>query len=160
MKSKISATAPKILADEIVTLSEAATADLKNRWRVLYGTESPPRISRDLLIRALAYRIQEQALGGLKPSTRRLLTKVAADASSRRRIQLAPALTLTPGTVLLRDWHGTQHQVIVREDGVEFLGKQYKSLSQVAYRITGTKWSGPLFFGLKADRQEQADGSS
>ena len=160
MKSKISATAPKILADEIVTLSEAATADLKNRWRVLYGTESPPRISRDLLIRALAYRIQEQALGGLKPSTRRLLTKVAADASSRRRIQLAPALTLTPGTVLLRDWHGTQHQVIVREDGVEFRGKQYKSLSQVAYRITGTKWSGPLFFGLKADRQEQADGSS
>jgi hypothetical protein len=159
MKSKISATTPKILADEIAALSEATPADLKSRWRALYGTEPPPRISRDLLIRALAYRIQEQVLGGLKPSTRRLLTKVAADASARRPIQVAPAPTLTPGTVLLRDWHGTQHQVIVREDGVEFQGKQYKSLSQVARRITGTKWSGPLFFGLRTDRQEHADGS-
>lgn len=159
MKRKISATAPTILADEISSLSEATTADLKNRWRALYGTESPPRISRDLLIRALAYRMQEQAFGGLKPATRRLLTKVAADASARRPIQLAPAPTLTPGTVLLRDWHGTQHQVIVREDGIEFEGRHYESLSQVAHRITGTKWSGPLFFGLKTGRQELADGS-
>src|SRR5271165_5928794 len=108
-------------------------------------SRSPRRISRDLLIRALAYRIQEQALGGLKPSTRRLLAKVAADASARRPIRAAPEPTLKPGTVLLREWHGTQHQVIVREDGIVFLGKTYKSLSQVARRITGTKWSGPLF---------------
>jgi len=125
----------------------------------LYGTEAPRRISRDLLIRALAYRIQEKALGGLKPSTRRLLTKVAADASARRPIQVAPEPSLKPGTVLLREWHGTEHQVIVREDGIVFNGKQYKSLSQVAYRITGTKWSGPLFFGLKANRQEQTNGA-
>src|SRR6202008_1993150 len=98
----------------------------------------PSRISRDLLTRAVAYRIQEKALGGLRPSTRRLLAKVAADASARRPIQV----TLTPGTVLLRDWRGTQHQVIVREHGVEFQGKGYKSLSQVAQRITGSKWSG------------------
>jgi hypothetical protein len=159
MKSKVSATDPGALACEIVALSKTTPADLKSRWRALYGTEPPPRISRDLLIRALAYRIQEQALGGLKPSTRRLLVKVAADASARRPIQVAPAPALTPGTVLLREWHGTQHQVIVREDGVVFQGKRYKSLSQVAHRITGTKWSGPLFFGLKADRQEHADGS-
>jgi len=82
-----------------------------------------------------------------------------ADASARRPIQIAPAFVLKPGSVLLRDWHGTQHQVIVRENGVEFRGKQYKSLSQVAHRITGTRWSGPLFFGVKGDRQEQADGS-
>jgi hypothetical protein len=61
--------------------------------------------------------------------------------------------------VLLRDWHGTQHQVIVRDDGVEFQGKKYKSLSQVAQRITGTKWSGPLFFGLKTEGREHADGT-
>ena len=95
----------------------------------------------------------------MRPSTRRLLAKVAADASARRPIEVTPAPTLTPGTVLLRDWRGTQHQVIVRERGVEFQGKRYKSLSQVAHRITGSKWSGPLFFGLKATPQEHADGS-
>jgi hypothetical protein len=113
MKRKISV-ATSALASEIVALSEAATTNLNDRWRALYGTEPPRRISRDLLIRALAYRIQEKALGGLKPSTRRLLTKVAADASARRPIQVAPEPALKPGTVLLREWHGTQHQVIAR----------------------------------------------
>jgi hypothetical protein len=159
MKSKISVGDRSTLANEIATLAEATPADLKRRWRVLYGTEPPSRISRDLLTRAVAYRIQEKALGGLKPSTRRLLAKVAAEASARRPIQVTPAPTLTPGTVLLRDWRGTQHQVIVREHGVEFQGKHYKSLSQVAHRITGSKWSGPLFFGLKAKPQEHADGA-
>jgi hypothetical protein len=159
MKSKISVGDRATLASEIATLAEATPADLKSRWRVLYGTEPPPRISRDLLTRAVAYRIQEEALGGLKPSTRRLLAKVAADASAQRPIQVTPAPSLTPGTILLRDWRGTQHQVIVREHGVEFQGKGYKSLSQVAQRITGSKWSGPLFFGLKAKPQEHADGS-
>ena len=159
MKSKISVHYRATLASEIAALAEATSADLKSRWRVLYSTEPPSRISRDLLTRAVAYRIQEEALGGLKPSTRRSLAKVAADASARRPIQVTPAPTLTPGTVLLRDWRGTQHQVIVREHGVEFQGKRYKSLSQVAHRITGNKWSGPLFFGLKAKPQEHADGS-
>src|SRR5208283_1762606 len=147
------------LACEIAALRDATSANLKERWRALYGTEAPRRISRDLLIRALAYRIQEKALGGLKPSTRRLLIKVAADASARRPIEVAPEPSIKPGTVLLREWHGTQHQVIVRENGIVFNGKQYKSLSQVAYRITGTKWSGPLFFGLRTTRQEHIDGT-
>jgi hypothetical protein len=88
-----------------------------------------------------------------------LLAKVAADASARRPILLAPEPDLKPGTVLLREWHGTQHEVIFREDGIVLNGKTYKSLSQVAYRITGTKWSGPRFFGLNAKRQEQTDGA-
>ena len=159
MKSKIPVHDRATLASEIAALAEATLADLKSRWRVLYDTEPPPRISRDLLTRAVAYRIQEKAFGGLKPSTRRLLVRVAADASARRPIQLTPAPTLTPGSVLLRDWRGTQHQVIVREHDVEFQGKRYKYLSQVARRITGSKWSGPLFFGLKAKAQEHADGS-
>ena len=83
MKLKISAS-PSALVREIEELQEATSANLKERWRALYRSEPPRRISRDLLIRALAYRIQEKALGGLKPSTRRLLTKVAADASARR----------------------------------------------------------------------------
>ena len=159
MKRKISAS-PSGLVREIEELHEAKSANLKQRWRALYGTEAPRRISRDLLIRALAYRIQEKALGGLKPSTRRLL-----DEGCHRRFSAqvhsgsAANPTVKPGTVLLREWHGTQHQVIVRENGIVFNGKQYKSLSQVAYRITGTKWSGPLFFGLKANRQEQTNGA-
>ena len=158
MKRKISAS-PSALVREIEELQKSTSSNLKQRWTALYGTAAPRRISRDLLIRALAYRIQEKALGGLKPSTRRLLAKVATDASARRSIQVAPEPSLKPGTVLLREWHGTQHQVIVRENGVVFNGKPYKSLSQVAYRITGTKWSGPLFFGLKANRQEQTNGA-
>ena len=158
MKRKISAS-PSALVREIEELQEATCANLKESWRALYRSEPPRRISRDLLIRALAYRIQEKALGGLRPSMRRLLAKVAADASVRRPIQVAPEPNIRPGMVLLREWQGTQHQVIVREDGIVFKGKQYKSLSQVAFRITGTKWSGPLFFGLKANRQEQTNGA-
>lgn len=158
MKRKISVI-PSVLAREIAALRVAGSANLKERWRALYRTEPPRRISRDLLIRALAYRIQERALGGLKPSTRRLLAKVATDASARRPVRVAAEPALKPGMVLLREWHGTQHQVIVRENGIAFNGKQYKSLSEVAYRITGTKWSGPLFFGLKANRQEQRNGA-
>ncbi len=89
MKHKISVTL-SALACQIAALPEATSANLKERWRALYGTEPPLRISRDLLVRALAYRIQERALGGLKPSTRRLLATVAADASGRPRIQGAP----------------------------------------------------------------------
>ena len=74
-------------------------------------------------------------------------------------MRIAPQPTLKPGTVLLREWHGTQHQVIVREDGIVFRGKLYKSLSEVAYRITGTKWSGPRFFGLKSNHHERVDGT-
>jgi Protein of unknown function (DUF2924) len=158
MKHKVSSTT-SVLAHEIAALRQATLADLKERWRALYCTQPPPRISRDMLVRALAYRIQEEALGGLKPSTRRLLAKVAANASANRSIEIALEPNLKPGTVLFREWHGTQHQVIVRDDGIVFRGKPYKSLSQVAYRITGTKWSGPRFFGLKAIRRGQTDGT-
>ena len=122
MKHKISATR-SALVREIEELQKATSANLKERWRALYGSAAPRRISRDLLIRALAYRIQERALGGLKPSTRRLLAKVAADVSARRPIQVAPEPSLKPGTVLLREWHGSEHQVIVRENGIVFQGK-------------------------------------
>jgi hypothetical protein len=158
MKHKVSSIA-SALAHEIAALRQATPADLKERWRALYSTNPPRRISRDLLVRALAYRIQEKAVGGLKPSMRRLLAKVAAAASAQRPTRVAPQPSLEPGTVLLREWHGTQHQVIVREDGIVFRGKPYKSLSEVAYRITGTKWSGPRFFGLKATRQRQTYGT-
>jgi hypothetical protein len=156
MKSKFSASNPDTLTREIAALAGASRTDLTSRWRALYDTEPPRRISRELLRRAIAYRLQELALGGLKPATRRLLARTAADALARRPIALSPAPILAPGTVLLRNWHGTEHQAIVRERGIEFQGRQYQSLSQVARRITGSKWSGPLFFGLK---QRAGEGS-
>jgi hypothetical protein len=110
MKSSFSAGNSESLTGEIAALAGASRADLASRWRALYETEPPRRISRELLKRALDYRLQELALGELKPATRRLLARVAADALARRLIALSPARTLTPGTVLLRNWHGTEHQ--------------------------------------------------
>jgi hypothetical protein len=132
---------------------------LKERWRTLYGTEPPPRISEDLLRRAIAYRLQERSLGGLKPSTRRLLRRVAEEARPRHSTSATPAPRLRPGAVLIREWRGTSHQVTVLEDGVLFRGKRHRSLSEVAREITGNRWSGPLFFGLRAPAQENHDGT-
>src|SRR5271155_5608970 len=100
MRHKVSSPT-SALAHETAAQRKATPADLKERWLALYGTEPPRRISRDLLVRALAYRIQEKALGGLKPSTRRLLAKVASAPSAHRPMRVAPQSPLKPGTVLL-----------------------------------------------------------
>ena len=144
------------LSAEIAGLAALSREQLQAKWRELYRTETPRKIGRDLLIRAIAYRLQENEFGGLKPATRRVLAKVADDASARRPVRIAPERTLKPGTVLLRDWHGVQHQVTVLESAIMFQKKQYKSLSEIARKITGTRWSGPLFFGLKSDHEEDA----
>ena len=157
MKSSPSDTEPDELYDELASLPAQGPKRLKERWRTLYGTEPPPRISEDLLRRAIAYRLQERALGGLKLSTRRLLQRIAEGA--RRSRSATPACKLRPGAVLIREWQGTSHQVTVLEDGVLFRGKRHRSLSEVARKITGNRWSGPLFFGLKAPVKENHDGT-
>ena len=101
---------------------------------------------------AIAYRMQEQELGGLKPAARRFLEKAAEDNVSGH--QISSITNIKPGTRLLREWHGVTYEVIIMEDGVQCNGKRYRSLSEVARAITGTRWSGPLFFGLK--KQEVA----
>ncbi len=102
---------------------------------------SPTRFSRDLLMRAVAYRMQERVLGGLKPATRRLFERASQDARARRPIRVAPLRKLAPGALLIREWGGTKHQVTVLERGVMFRGKPYRSLSEVARVITGNRWS-------------------
>jgi hypothetical protein len=144
------------LAGEIAGLQELDIEQLRARWRALYGTEAPIRFSRDLLIRAVAYRLQERALGGLKPAIRRLFQRVAASASARQPVKIAPMRRLEPGAVLIREWHGVKYKVVVVEDGFSFRGQRYRSLSAVARLITGTHWSGPLFFGLKNRRKAEA----
>ncbi len=136
------------LASELAGLPNLDRAALVARWHNLYGTEPPHRISQQLLVQAIAYRLQEQEMGGLKPSIRRFLAKAEEDVSNRQQIS-APPPVIKPGTRLLREWHGITHEVTVMEDGVMFNGNKYKSLSEVAHLITGAKWSGPLFFGLR-----------
>ena len=147
------------LSTEIASLAALSREHLQARWRELYRNAPPKRISRDLLIRAIAYRLHENAYGGLKPATLRVLAKAAEDAAARRPIRIAPERSLKPGTVLLREWHGVQHQVTVHDSAIMFQKKQYKSLSEVARKITGTRWSGPLFFGLKSTKEEATDGA-
>src|SRR6266851_6207258 len=147
------------LAAQIAGLTALSRERLQAKWRELYRTETPRKIGRDLLIRAIAYRLQENAYGGLKPATRRILAKVAEDAAARRPIRIQPERTLKPGTVLLRERHGVQHQVTVLESAIMFQKKQYKSLSGVARKITGSRWSGPRFFGLKSTNHEATDGA-
>ena len=136
------------LADDLARLPSLDRAPLAAAWQTAYGTEPPRNISQSLMLRALAYRIQEEALGGLKPSTRRFLMKISEDSHASRAapMQITKAKL---GTRLLREWHGVSHEVTVQEDGIHYQGKRYRSLSQVAQQITGAKWSGPLFFGLK-----------
>src|ERR1700682_209640 len=147
------------LGAEVAQLDALGLNELRARWRQLYETVPPPRFSRDLLRRAVAYRMQENVLGGLKPATRRLLERVAEDAHARKPTKLMPLQKVGPNTILIREWGGTRHEVTVLENGVMFRGKRYRSLSQVARVITGSQWSGPLFFGLKAPAKEAGNGA-
>jgi hypothetical protein len=156
---KVSDKERKELLAEIAGLESLDLNQLRARWKVLYETEAPPHLSRDLLRRAVAYRIQENVLGGLKPATRRLLERVAEGARTRKPTKVVPSRKVGPDTILIREWGGTRHQVTVLENGAMFRGKRYRSLSQVARVITGSHWSGPLFFGLKAPAKEAGNGA-
>ena len=107
MKRNPSRSGTRSLADELAELRGLDLTALKQRWRVLYRTEAPVHIGRALLLQAVAYRLQERVLGGLKSSTRRLLERAAEDKVDRRPPTEAPATRVTPGTVLIREWHGT-----------------------------------------------------
>ena len=147
---------PEKIAPRLASLRSSSITELKQQWRAFYHSEPPLRISRELLIRALAYRIQEQVYGGLKPSTRRLLIRLANDARSGRPLKLESAAGAQRGTVLIREWRGVTHEVRVLDRGVLYRRKRCRSLSEVARLITGSRWSGPLFFGLRRRGEEEA----
>jgi Protein of unknown function (DUF2924) len=108
----------------------------------------PTRLSRDLLIRGVAYRVQEHAQGRLSLSIRRRLRSLS-EASEQRRGPAAIPITLKPGTKLVRQWHGHVHTVKVLADGFEYQGERCPSLTRIARRITGMQWSGPVFFWIR-----------
>jgi hypothetical protein len=137
----------------IIALEALTTADLQIEWRRLYRAMPPTRLSRDLLIRGVAYRVQEQAHGGLSLGTKRRLRSLSEGADQRGRVAATPGCTLKPGTKLVREWHGHAHTVSVLDGGFEYQGERYRSLTRIARRITGVHWSGPLFFGVSTRRR-------
>jgi DUF2924 family protein len=123
--------------------------ELREEWRVLYKTDVSPHLSRELLIRAVAYRMQEVALGGLRREPLRQLRQIAQELKQTGAVAKRLRPRLKPGTRLMREWQGRNYEVVVLEDGFSWQGTHYRSLSAIARQITGTAWSGPLFFGLK-----------
>lgn len=123
---------------------------MKQLWQELFGQDPPHKLGRKLMMLAIAYKLQEQAIGGLKPSVVRQFAR-AAECVAAGKPLAAPA-SVKPGTRLLREWQGSTHEVIVLDNGVRYQGKIWRSLSEVARAITGARWSGPRFFGLKEPR--------
>lgn len=136
------------LAERLAGLEGLSSDALKAEWKRLYRSLPPLGLSRDLLIRAIAFKLQERLHGGLSRAVKRRIESLAAgiDTGSREK---APAISLRAGARLIRDWQGKSHQVLVLEGGFEYQGTRYPSLSKIASDITGTHWSGPRFFGLK-----------
>jgi hypothetical protein len=143
----------------IIALKALTTADLRIEWRRLYRATPPTRLSRDLLIRGVAYKVQEQAHGGLSLGIKRRLHSLSEGSDQRGGSAAAPAITLKWGTKLVREWHGHAHTVSVLDDGFEYQGERYPSLTRIARRITGVHWSGPLFFGV-CKRRRAAEGAA
>lgn len=134
----------------LAALKTTPTSGLKAQWRDLFDSEPPP-FNRRYLESRLAYRIQELSLGGLKPATVRRLERLGEelDGGDRKKSRIrADAMPIT-GTRLIREWQGVEHVVTVTSDGFEWQGRPYRSLSAIARAITGTRWNGWVFFGLK-----------
>jgi len=136
---------------EIARLRGLDVGELQARWHTLFRRRAPTRLPRHLLFRILAYRLQANGLGDLEPEALRLLDrsgspgdvgKLAAEFNQRKA-------DLRPGTVLVREWDGQLHRVMVLADGFAWKDKAYASLTKVAFAMTGTRWNGPRFFGLR-----------
>jgi len=133
--------------DEIAGLLDRSTPDLRLAWREFHRAGPPLGLSRDLLIRAVAYELQQRAHGGPSLALRRRLQSLAG-ASEKGTLAVDPGLVLKVGTTLVRQWRGHTHTVLVHGDGFEHEGQRYRSLTAIAERITEAHWSGPRFFGL------------
>ncbi|NQV57113.1 MAG: DUF2924 domain-containing protein [Rhodospirillales bacterium] len=137
----------------VAALKTKPAPELKALWRELFDTE-PPQYNRRYLESRLAYRIQELAYGGLKPETVKRLDALAEQIFGGNPVVKRIRLKDRPiaGTRLIREWKGVEHCVTVRDDDFEYQGRPYKSLSAVARTITGSRWNGWVFFGLKNQR--------
>jgi hypothetical protein len=135
------------LDGEITGLVDRSTPELRHVWRTLHHSEPPLGLSRDLIIRGLADKLQQHAHGGPSRVLQRRLQILAADIEKGAR-SFDPGKVLKTGATLVRQWGGHTHAVLVGEDGFEYDGQRYRSLTVIAEQITGAHWSGPRFFGL------------
>ena len=134
---------------QIGALTRMSPAALCSKWREVHRSRAPD-LSSSLLARGIAYRLQERVHGGLSRSTEKQLANVARRLARTGSVDDPNTVSLKPGTRLVRSWNGTIYKVLVGDDGFEFDGRRYESLSQIARDITGAHWSGPRFFGVKA----------
>src|SRR5690242_5146488 len=141
-----------ICREALPRLPELALSELRQQWRTLYKSDASLHFSRELLLRAVAYRLQEIAFGGLRPEHQSQLRQFAQQFKETGEIRRRASLELKAGTRLVREWQGRTYEVLVLNAGFSWQGTHYRSLSAVARKITGTPWSGPLFFGLKQKR--------
>jgi hypothetical protein len=137
------------IAAKLQALELMDHAALRAEWRRLYRVHLPKRVTRDLLMLGVAWKVQEQACGGLTAATKRRLADLAATLERDGDVTRNRVVRLKPGAKLIREWRGETQTVIVLEDGFEWRGRHWRSLSVIAREITGGHWSGPRFFGLK-----------
>jgi hypothetical protein len=148
------------VGDEIAHLRGLDLKGLHARWRSVFQRPAPTHLPRHLLFAMIAYRLQADRLGDLDHETAQVLDRTAPKETgavmSARLISFDQRRTeLTPGTVLVREWDRTSQRVMVMADGFAWNGQTYDSLSKIAFAITGTKWNGPRFFGLR-DKEDRA----
>ncbi|MGF7175276.1 DUF2924 domain-containing protein [Azospirillum doebereinerae] len=140
----------------LASLPTLSLDELRREWKHHLHSPPPAGRSRELLRGLIAWKLQDAAFGGLSPDAKRRLVRLADSLERRPGHSPPPKPTLRPGTVLTREWRGVLHQVRVTADGFEHLGTRFASLSEVARAITGTRWSGPAFFGLTAPTSRKA----
>jgi hypothetical protein len=141
----------RALDAEIARLRDLDFGALRARWHTAFRRQPPPHLPRHLLLRMLAYRLQADQLGDLDSESKRLLDDAASPEAAGKRAIHASRITaaVRPGTILAREWNGQMHRVAVLAHGFAWNGSTYPSLSKVALAITGTRWNGPRFFGLR-----------
>lgn len=137
------------IAAEIKKLEELSTAQLKQRWHQQWPVQLPKQVSRELLILSLGSAIQAAEFGGLPRALQRQIDALADDLKRSGKIDGSVPIRIKPGTRLVREWQGERHEVTVLEKRFAYKNRQFDSLSEIAREITGTRWSGPVFFGLK-----------
>lgn len=131
-------------------LQSASIAQLRLQWRALFKSDPPKAFGPDLLRHSIAYKFQEAAHGGLNSSAKQRLAQLVAQLSSMNAGKLTLPRRIKPGSVLVREWKGATYKVTIRDLGFEYDGTAYPSLSEIARKITGTRWNGPRFFGLRS----------
>ena len=149
------------LGSEIARLRNLHIEALRVRWRMIFKRDAPPHLPRHLLFAMIAYRLQAEVMGDLDAEALRFLKQIDLASSKQAAVPLTQAFdqrkrALSEGTVLTREWNGRNHQVIVVGRGFSCEGRVYKSLSEIARAITGTKWNGPRFFGLRDKKSREA----